>query len=198
MNNIQFPVNFTFNISTLSNDFTATDANGSTIGYVKQKMFKLKEDINIYNNESKTEINYKIKADRWLDFSAAYAFYNKEGNEIGKVARKGWKSLWKAKYEIIDKDQRVQYTISEENAWIKVLDGLLGEIPILGILTGYLFNPAYIVTNNEEKVIYRLKKMPSFFGRRFELNKLEETLNGDDSRIMLSLMMMSLLERRRG
>lgn len=198
MNNTNFPVNFKFNISTFANDFTATDANGKTIGYVKQKMFKLKEDINIYNDQSKTAINYKIKADRWLDFSAAYSFFTKDGEDVGKVVRKGWRSLWKAKYEIIDEDQRPQYTIQEENAWIKVLDGLLGEIPFVGILSGYLFNPAYIVSDESGKTIYRLKKTPSFFGRHFELNKLETSNNDDDTRIMLGLMMMTLLERRRG
>ena len=198
MENIQFPVNFKFNITTFSNDFVATDAEGRTIAYVKQKMFKLKEDINIYTDENKTEILYKIKADRWLDFSAAYAFLDKSGQEFGKVARKGWRSIWKARYEIIDQDQRPQYTLTEENAWTKVLDGLLGEVPILGIFTGYLFNPAYVVADQNGKAIYRLKKSPSFFGRKFDLTKLEQSDADDDTRIMLALMMMTLLERRRG
>ena len=198
MNNIQFPVNFKFNIGTISNDFVATDAEGRTIAYVKQKMFKLKEDVNVYSDETKTDIIYKIKADRWIDFSAAYAFLDKEGKEFGKVARKGWRSIWKARYEIIDQDQRPQYTLTEENAWAKVFDGLLGEIPILGMFTGYLFNPSYIVADKEEKAIYRLKKSPSFFGRKFDLTKLEQSDSDDDVRIMMALMMMTLLERRRG
>lgn len=81
---------------------------------------------------------------------------------------------------------------------MKVLDALLGEIPILGIFTGYLFNPSYIVRDNDDKEIIRLKKMPSFFGRKFELSKLGEMNEEDDDRIMLGLMMMILLERRRG
>ena len=65
MNNIKFPVKFKFNISTLANDFTATDANENSFAYVKQKLFKLKEDITIYSNDSKSQVNYKIKADKW-------------------------------------------------------------------------------------------------------------------------------------
>ena len=72
MKDLQFPINFKFNIISLSNDFTATDANGKTVAYVRQKLFNLKEDITIYADESMSKINYSIKADRWLDFSAAY------------------------------------------------------------------------------------------------------------------------------
>ena len=50
MQEITFPLNFKFKITTFSNDFTATNANGQIIAYVKQKMFKLKEDVLIYVN----------------------------------------------------------------------------------------------------------------------------------------------------
>ncbi|PJA08751.1 MAG: hypothetical protein COX70_02925 [Flavobacteriales bacterium CG_4_10_14_0_2_um_filter_32_8] len=198
MKNINYPVNFQFNITTFSNDFVAKDANRNTIAYVKQKMFKLKEDINIYNDETKSKVNYKIKADRWLDFSAAYTFSDEQGIEFGKIARKGWRSLWKATYEIIDNKQEKQYAINEENAWTKVFDSLLGEVPVLGLFTGYFFNPSYIVANNKNEPIVRLKKLPSFFGRKFEITKLGELGEDSNERIMLSLMMMILLERRRG
>lgn len=53
MQKIQFPVNFQFKVSTIANDFTATDADGKTLAYVRQKMFKLKEDIQIYSDDSR-------------------------------------------------------------------------------------------------------------------------------------------------
>ncbi len=198
MKNIQFPINFKFKITSFANDFTATDATGNTIAYVKQKMFRLKEAINIYSDESKSKIDYTISANKWLDFSAAYSFFDEHGQEFGKIARKGWRSIWKASYEIIDQLEKKQYTITEENPWVKVFDALLGEVPILSIFTGYLFNPAYIVVNSEGQTVVRLKKMPSFFGRNFEITKIGELDSDDDDRVMLGLMMMILLERRRG
>lgn len=198
MKDISFPVTFAFKIGTLANDFTATDSRGNMIAYVRQKMFKLKEDIQIYSDESRTKVDYRIKADKWLDFSAAYAFYDENEKEFGKIARKGWRSIWKAQYEIIDENQNVQYQVNEENGWVKVLDSILGEIPILNFFTGYLFNPSYLVTNTNGSSIVRLKKLPSFFGRNFELTKEGVMDSDDDDRIMLGLMMMILLERRRG
>ncbi|MDQ2179685.1 hypothetical protein [Marinifilum sp. D714] len=198
MQKIQFPVNFEFKVSTIANDFTATDADGKILAYVRQKMFKLKEDIQIYSDETRTKQNYSIKADKWLDFSTAYKFLDEDQKEFGKVVRKGWKSIWKAEYKIFNGSEHEKYNIREENGWIKVLDSILSQVPVLGILTGYLFNPSYIVKDQDEQEIIRLKKMPSFFGRRFELTKLGEMDEEDDDRIMLSLMMMILLERRRG
>ena len=198
MKDIKFPIKFSFNITTLSNDFTATDATGKTVAYVKQKMFKLKEDISIFDNQTKTNLNYKINADTWIDFSAAYSFKDSKGQEIGKIARKGWASIWKAHYELIDQHKRLQYHIREENAWVKVLDSVLGQIPILGGFTGYLFNPSYVVSDLHSKPIVRMKKEPSFFGRKFELTELKSIDADDKERIILGFMMMVLLERRRG
>ncbi|MCF6213740.1 MAG: hypothetical protein L3J45_06935 [Flavobacteriaceae bacterium] len=197
MKELKFPVKFVFNISTLANDFTAKDANGKTFAYVRQKMFKLKEDISIYEDENKAKINYKIKADRWIDFSAAYSITDNYGKEIGKIARKGWASIWKAQYEIFDQNKKRQYQIREENGWVKVMDFVLGQIPILSILTGYLFNPSYKVIDNKEEIVMRLKKEPSFFGRKFEISKIKN-IDDDNERVLLGLMMMILLERRRG
>jgi len=198
MQNLQFPINFLFKITSFSNDFTATDATGNVVAYVKQKMFKLKEDIAIYSDDTKSETNYQIKADRWIDFSAAYSITDRNNNEIGKIARKGWRSMWKAEYELIDQNEQIQFHIREENGWVKVMDSLLGEIPFLGLLTGYFFNPSYAVLNTSDEIVARLKKEPSFFGRKFEVSKLSEFDNDDGERIMLGLMMMILLERRRG
>jgi len=192
-----FPLDINFKIGTLSNDFIAKDATGSTVAYVRQKMFKLKEDILIYDGEAKKNVNFRIRANKWLDFSASYLFTDDQEVEIGRVTRKGIRSIWNATYEIYDAAQTHDYTISEENPWIKVLDALLSEIPILGIFTGYLFNPTYLVKDNNNNVVAKLKKMQSFFGRKFQVQKTGD-LGEAESRILLGLMMMILLERRRG
>jgi hypothetical protein len=198
MKDLNFPISFTFHVTTLSNDFSAKDAHGKTVAYVRQKMFKLKEDINIYDNENKTRLTHNIRADKWIDFSAAYSFKDAQGKEIGKIARKGWASVWKAHYELIDQHQKLQYHIREDNAWVKVLDSVLGQLPIIGGLTGYLFNPSYTVTDLNGQAICQLKKEASFFGRKFKLSKLKPIDHEDDERIVLGFMMMVLLERRRG
>jgi uncharacterized protein YxjI len=200
MKNLLFPLSLKFNIATLASDFVAKDASDFTIGYVKQKLFKLVEDVAVYADETQATLLYRIKADRWLDFSAVYNFTDADGNLLGKIARKGWASLWKAHYEIFDDgaDSSPEYTVTEENAWIKVLDGLLTEIPIVGLFTGYFLNPAYQVVDHTGQKVARIKKEPSLLGRKFVIEKLGSLEGRNQERILLGLMMLVLLERRRG
>ena len=198
MKNLKFPISFKFNIGTFANDFTATDANGNTVAYVKQKLFRLKEAITIYSNTSRKKVAYTIAANSWLDFSAAYNIKDAQGTYIGKVARKGWTSIWKASYQIIDQHDKLQYYINENNPWVKVIDSAAGNIPILGFFTGYLFNPSYNVKDLKGETIVKLVKSPSFFGRKFKVKLIKPIDSDDDDRIMLSLMMLVLLERKRG
>ena len=198
MQNIQFPLTLTFKISTFSNDFTVQDAQGRTINYVKQKLFKFIEEVNVFSDESQTEHLYTINANKWIDFSAAYNFTNQQGEQVGSVARKGWASLWKARYEIYDEQRNQDMLIQEDNGWVKVADGLLGEIPILGMFTGYVFNPSYTVTKPDGSEVAMLIKEKTFFGSKFTVHKTGELEGKETERVILGLMMMILLERRRG
>ena len=198
MNSLAFPLQLTFKITTFSNDFLAFDANGNTVAYVRQKMLKIFEEVQVYSDDSRSELNYTIRANKWLDFSATYTFTNKTGMEIGRIVRKGWASLWKSHYEIMDERQQQDLLVREENPWAKVFDSILGEIPGLGMLTGYMFHPSYIVTRPDGTQVVRLKKEPSFFGRKFTIDKIATFESGEEERILLGLMMLILLERQRG
>jgi len=193
-----FPITFEFKIGTLANDFVARDVSGRTLAYVRQKMFKFKEAIKVYGEESKTHLLYEINADRVIDFNACYAFTDADGKAVGKIGRRGMRSLWKASYDIFNAGGVVEFRIQEENPWSKVMDTLMAEVPLVGIFTGYMFNPKYAVISNDGTKVARLSKEASFFGRRFKLEKLADLKPGDSERIMLSFMMMALLERRRG
>jgi len=198
MDTLNYPLNFKFKIGTLSNDFTAKDANDQTIAYVRQKLFKLKEKVVVFSDETKATEKYHIKANKWLDFNTAYNFTNTEGDNLGKVARKGWKSLWKAKYELYDEADQQDLVLQEENPWVKVMDAVLLEVPLLNLLSGYLFNPKYTIKRPDGTLVARVSKQKSFFGRKFTIDKLAEFENGEELRILLGSMMMLLLERRRG
>lgn len=198
MSKFLFPLDLKFRITTLSNDFSVTDASGVTVAYVRQKMLKLVEEVQVYTDESRSQQMYAINANKWLDFSASYAFTDASGRPVGRVARKGWASLWRANYEIFDgADSNILY-IKEENPWAKVFDSIMGDIPGLGLLTGYFFHPTYAVKRPDGTAIARLSKVNSFFGRKFNVTKLAEFSEGEEERTVLSLMMMILLERRRG
>ena len=195
----QYPLSLIFKITTLSSDFTITDARDKSLFYVRQKMFKLLEEVVVCKDSTQAQKLYTIKANKWLDFSAAYNFTSAAGQDFGKIARKGWASIFKAHYEVFDAQQALNYTIREENAWIKVADGIFGEIPIIGLFSGYLFHPAYLVTDKTGTVVVRLVKESSLIGRRFKLEKKAGFKSEEEEeRVLLSLSMLLLLERSRG
>lgn len=193
-----YPLQLEFKIATFHNDFTATDALGNVRAYAKQKLFKLKEHVQIFTDDSQTTVKYDIRADKWLDFNTSYSFTDASGNNLGRVVRKGWRSLWKAHYLVFDEKDQQDLEIKEKNAWVKVWDGLLGELPLVGIFSGYFFNPSYTLTRPDGTLVCTFKKESSFFGRKFTLHKEAEFEKGEEDRILLSMMMMVLLERRRG
>ena len=199
LKNLNYPLDFKFKITTLASDFNITDRNGNYVAYVRQKMFRLKEDVIVFSDESRTKELFNIKANQWIDFNASYMMTDLlTGKKFGSLARKGVRSIWKARYDIIDENDKPIYQINEDNGWIKVFDSFLGEIPILGMLTGYFLNPSYTVKDNAGKEYFRMKKMPSLVGRRFQLERLIDIDDEDESLVVLSFLMMVLLERARG
>ena len=195
---MNYPIDFTFKLLAIASQIYIRDAGGNLVGYVKQKLFKLKEDINVFADEQQTMLLFNIKADRVLDFSAKYNFTDASGHFLGSIKRKGMRSIFKASYEIYDERDVQVMKINEENGWIKVVDALIGEVPVIGMFTGYFFNPSYIVSRTDGRPVARLAKQPAFFEGKFQMTKMGDTDSTEEKRVLLSLLAMTLLERVRG
>ncbi|HEV7375539.1 MAG TPA: hypothetical protein VGN95_12525 [Pyrinomonadaceae bacterium] len=194
---MNYPLQLSFKLLALTRQVSVTDAQGNLIFYVKQKAFKLKDAVTVFADAEQTRPLYNINADKMMDFSARFHFTDQNGQQLGSVKRQGMKSIWKARYDILDGENPVMM-IAEENPWTKVFDALLGELPIVGMFTGYLFNPSYQVTHTNGAVLMRLIKKPAFFESKFIVEKHAELPPAEETRAVLSLLMMIMLERRRG
>jgi hypothetical protein len=76
---------------------------GKLLFFSHMKAFKLKEDIRLYTDESMTRELLCIRARQILDFSAAYDIVDSVTQEkVGALKRKGWKSLLKDEWIIMD------------------------------------------------------------------------------------------------
>ena len=200
LNDIQYPLCLTFKIVALAPQLSVKDASGREIMYIKQKLFKFKEKVEIFSNSSKTEVIGRIQANKVIDWSARYFFETSAGEAMGSVGRKGMRSLWKASYEVFSHEAETpEYKISEENPMSKIFDSLLGEVPILGFATAYLFNPRYgAIGHASGKCAMRLTKQPAMLARKFQLEKMEDLSNDEESSLLFSFIMLVLLERARG
>ncbi|MBD2364306.1 hypothetical protein H6G36_24525 [Anabaena minutissima FACHB-250] len=194
---MQYPLELTFKLWAFAPQISVADSQNNLVFYVKQKLFKLKEAITIFADAERTRPLYYVKADRIIDFSARYDFTDSNGAYIGAVKRRGLKSLWKARYDIFDGDA-THLNIQEQNPWVKVADALLAEIPILGLFTGYVFNPVYLVSRADGTVVMRLEKIPTFLSRKFIIKPVDQLSDREEEQVILSLLMMLLLERNRG
>ncbi|HKX84051.1 MAG TPA: hypothetical protein VJL58_07525 [Pyrinomonadaceae bacterium] len=195
---MNYPLSLSFKLLALASQIYVRDANGRLIGYVKQKLFKLKEDVNVFADEQQTQLLYNIKADRVIDWSANYSFTDAAGAYLGSIKRQGMRSIWKANYDVFGAAGNAAFKINEENGWIKVADAVVGELPIIGMLTGYFFNPSYLVSRPNGEAVARLSKQPAFFEGKFQFDPLVELSDDEETNVMLALLMMVLLERQRG
>ena len=194
---LSYPLQLSFKIVAIAPQISVTDATGTLLLYVKQKAFKLREAVTVFADREQTRPLYTISADRLLDFSARYHVATAAGEPVGVVQRQGMRSFWKAHYEV-ERDGATVLAMREENPWVKVADGLFGEIPLLGALSGYLFHPAYLVTRPDGTAVLRARKQAAFFEGRYELTQLAELSQEDQELGLLAVLMLLLLERERG
>lgn len=195
---MKFPLSLSFKILALAPQISAVDADGRLQFFVRQKLLKFKESVEVFADVDQNRLLYTIKADRVIDWSASYAIADASGKALGVISRKGMRSLWRAEYHIETASKR-RYVVREENPWAKVMDGLFSEIPVVGILTGYLFHPAYRITReNQDGVVMRAEKQPAFFEGKYRVEAQSALGQDDEAALTLGLVMLLLLERQRG
>ena len=92
--------------SLMGNAFRIEDARGALQFFVKQKAFKLKEDIRVFADERQQDERLTIKARSWGDFSGVYDISDSTtGETVGAAKRKGLASSFvKDHWLILGKD----------------------------------------------------------------------------------------------
>lgn len=97
------------------------------VAYIEQKAFKLKEDIQIFTNESKNQLIMAIRARNILDFGAIYDIWLANGQKLGALKRDFINSLFRDKWLILDVNDNVIGEITE-------------DMPILALARRFLSN----------------------------------------------------------
>ena len=195
---MHYPLDLSFKIIAIAPQISVRAAGGALVLYVKQKAFKLKEDVTIYADEAQSKPVYRIAADRIIDWNARYEITTAAGEKLGAVKRQGMKSLWKSQYDVTDARGANVFTVREANPWTKVFDHLLGEVPVLGMLTGYLFHPAYVVARPNGTPMFRVTKRAALFEGKYQVTVEGKYTESEESLAVPAIVMMLLLERLRG
>ena len=197
---MKYPLNLKCKIIAISPQIYVTDSHENPVLYVKQKFLKLKEHVELFTDKTKEKKLCDIRASGIIDWSASYDFTDENNNLFGGIKRKGLKSLWRARYEIYSSsaDGATEFSVSEKSVFTRILDGLFGQIPIIGFLTGYVANPSYLVTDNSGNTVMELIKQPALWEGKFTIESRSELSAQQQTRILVGLIMMILLEGNRG
>lgn len=110
----------------LTGKFRFYDPAGSLVMFSEQKMFRLREDIRVYDGEDKTREVLSIQARQIIDFSAAYDVVDTEANQkVGVLRRKGLRSILRDEWEVLDANDRLIGQLFEDSVGLALLRRLL-------------------------------------------------------------------------
>lgn len=194
---MQFPLQIVFKVLALTPQMYVTDATGTAIGYVKQKLLAFKESVTVFTDDTQSQPIYTMNADRVIDFTANYHLADASGRSLGHVRREGVRSLWRAHYTIAIGDKPT-FEVNEASGWVRLLDSIVSQIPFLELLTGYFLNPTYIVTRIGGPETLRMIKRPALLETHFAISQSGPIDGDEQATALLGLMMIVLLERSRG
>lgn len=103
-------------VFTIGGAFRIMTPEGKLLLYCRQKLFRLKEDIRVYSDLERTREVLHIQARQILDFAASYDVIDSETRtKVGALRRKGFRSLLRDKWEILDKDDSYLARIEEDS-----------------------------------------------------------------------------------
>jgi hypothetical protein len=197
---MDYPLHLSFKILALAPQISIADQAQRPVMYVRQKLFKFKEAVQVFRDESQSQHLFDINADRIIDWSARYTFSSTQGQVLGAVKRSGMRSLFAAHYTILDAQDQPVFEIEQLNPWVGVVDGLFEQIPIVSIFSGYIFNPTYAVfrPGQKEAPVMNLVKKRTLLDTGFAIHATGAPITpAEEGLVLLSAITVTLLERDR-
>lgn len=113
----------------LAGKFRVYEPGGQLVLFSEQKMFKIREDIRVYSDESKTQEVLMIKARQIMDFSAAYDVVDSAtGQKVGALRRKGLASILRDEWEVLDVGDNVVGKLFEDSMGLALVRRFLSNL----------------------------------------------------------------------
>jgi uncharacterized protein YxjI len=110
----------------LTGKFRIYEPGGQLVLFSQQKMFKLKEDIRVFSDESMSQEVLSIQARQIIDFAAAYNVVDTTYQTIvGVLRRKGWRSMLRDEWEVLDANDQPVGVLLEDNPTRAILRRLV-------------------------------------------------------------------------
>jgi hypothetical protein len=109
--------------------FRVYDTNQRLLLFSEQKAWKLREDIRVYSDESKTNELLTIKTQQIIDMSPTFdVVETTTGAKAGSLKRKGWKSILRDEWEIYDSAGMLIGKVEEDSVLFAILRRFLTNL----------------------------------------------------------------------
>jgi len=172
--------------------FQIFDAEGTQIGYCRQKAFKLKEDLRICTDDSMTEEMMRIRARSVIDFAATYDVTLPESQgagTLGSLRRRGMKSLVRDSWVIFDASGREIAKLQEDSVTAALFRRFFGSM---------FFPQKFEITTPDGRKIATLRQHFNWFVYRFGIAIHESDELIDDLVILAAGCLIAAVEGRQG
>ncbi len=107
--------------SFLGASFHVYDDEGGVVAFCRQKAFKLREDIRLYTDDTKSQELLTMKTRSIIDFGATYDIALPGGEIIGSLRRKGFSSLARDSWLIFGPNGTEIATLKEDSSVLAIL-----------------------------------------------------------------------------
>lgn len=112
--------------------FFIDNAEGTTVGFCKQKAFKIREDIRIYTDETQSKELIRISTRSIWDISGAYDIFDADGSQLGSIKRKGIRSTFiRDEWDLLAPEGQVIGTLKEDSAFKAIMRRLHEVMAVL-------------------------------------------------------------------
>ncbi|GMR11626.1 MAG: hypothetical protein BMS9Abin28_2462 [Anaerolineae bacterium] len=188
---MQYPLELCYKTTGNEPQVSVADATGNLILIMNHSPSQNGSTVLVYADAELSALRYTISPDWILDFSAQYHFTDHDGQMLGSVRRDGERSLWRTRFEIMNGGPP-NLQIREESSLAKFMDAIMGEIPLVGAIIPRL---VYLVNAEDGATLVRIEKQKKLFESRFKIEKQSDIDRSEETRILLSLLILVLMEQ---
>lgn len=173
----------------ITNQYWIEDAQGNSLGYSKQKLIRIKEDIRIFTDDSMSSELFRIKQEQVMDMWGTFAVIDSPtGAVVGKLRRQALSSgVYKDEYMLLDPYGQAVGRVAERAG-----RGLARKYVPLGNLV-----PEQLVVEFNGQQVAEIKQQFKIIGDIWEVDCSRLPANFDRRTLIATMLLMGMIERDR-
>ena len=163
------------------------DTPGQVFCFVRQKMFKFKEDVRFFTDETMRTELMRIKARQRFDPTATYDVTTPDGTVIGRFQKAFGRSLLRSTYFLFDADGNEVAMATEQSRAVAILRRTVGLIPYIENVANWLPIPYHFVFLRGDEILGSLRRQLWKLRDTYTLDLTDDPERTLDRRLALAL-----------